>query len=58
MSQQEISICRGCERDTFSRPHAVNCPVLIEQTNLKCDQLGMKLFYPEDYNIPTRLDPG
>ncbi len=53
-----MSICRGCERDTFSRPHAVNCPVLIEQTNLKCDQLGMKLFYPEDYNIPTRLDPG
>jgi predicted nucleic acid-binding Zn ribbon protein len=32
------------------------CQVLAEQTNEKCKQFGMPLFYPEAYQLPLKLN--
>lgn len=49
--------CKNCGRDTLTQPHKPNCPALIEQTVLKCRELGIP-FTPEAYQLPLKLDGG
>lgn len=49
--------CKDCGRDVSVAPHKPNCPVLQEQTNLKCREFGMAPYYKEPRPFPRSCDP-
>lgn len=46
--------CKNCGRDTLTQPHAINCPVLKEQSERKAAELGIG-FKPDQFQLPLRL---